>query len=74
MIGEKDMGASGRIKIMLSVKKISIRDFAGIYGTPIQSMYNKLHRDAMSFEDVEKMADMLDFDIVFKDRKTGKEY
>lgn len=68
------MGAAKSIKIMLKVRNTTIREFAKTCDMPTQSLYNKLHRDAMSFDDAERLADLLDFDIVFKDRKTGKEY
>lgn len=68
------MGAAKTIKVLLKVRDMTITDFADLHGNPVQSMRNKLYRDTMSFSEVEAMADELDFDIVFKDRKTGKEY
>lgn len=73
-MGERKMGAAEKIKIMCLVKKARKADIADKLGMNPQSFYNKLARDAMSYNTAEKIADLLGFDIIFRDRKTGKEY
>ena len=36
-----------------------------------KAFYNRLHRDTLGFNIVEKYASDLGFDVVFRDRKTG---
>lgn len=74
MIGEKDMGAAERIKTIARDKKVQTADMAEHLGLATQTLYNKMCRNTMKYNDVEALADYLDCDIVFKDRKTGKEY
>lgn len=68
------MGASKHIKRILFEKDITGGKFAEIIGKPTQSTYNQLSRDSWKFSEVEKIADLLGCDIVFKDRENGKEY
>jgi hypothetical protein len=43
-------------------------------GKPPQTMWNQFNRNTWKFSEVEKIADLLGCDIVFKDRENGKEY
>ena len=68
------MGASKHIKRILFEKDITGGRFAEMIGKPTQSTYNQLSRDTWKYAEVEKIADLLGCEIVFKDRETGKEY
>lgn len=69
------MGASKKIKKALYDKDILQMDFAQMLGyKSINSFYNMLSRDNMTFAVVERWADALGCDIVLKDRETGKIY
>ena len=68
------MGASKKIKMVLVDRELTQVDLAKITGKHIQTLRNLLHRDSMSYETVESIADALGCDIVFKDRVTGKIY
>ena len=83
------MGASKRIKMILLDKDMQIKDLAEKYsqmprimsdGTvreksgSLQTTYNMIAKDNMTFATIETMLNILDCDIVFRDRKTGKLY
>lgn len=68
------MGASRKIKTVAMAKGIKTKDLAEAYGDLTQTFYNKLHRDTMKYDEVEKIADALGCDVVFRDRETGKIY
>lgn len=55
-------------------KDMDLSDVAEKFGITAESFYVKMSRNTMKINDVEKMADALDCDIVFRDRKTGKIY
>ncbi len=74
MIGEKDMGAAEKIKMVAKDKKITYGNLGELIGMKPKMFYKKLDRNSMSYTDAEKIADALNCDIIFKDRKTGKEY
>lgn len=67
------MGAKIRIKTMLVIRNKSYKDLADMTGTKYQTIKNKLFRDSLNYNYVEKVADLLGFDVVFRDRETGKE-
>lgn len=69
------MGASKKLKMVMIDKDIKQKDMAEVLGyTNINSLYNVLNRDSMSFEAVERWANALGCDVVLKDRETGKIY
>lgn len=68
------MGASKKIRMILLDKDKTTRGFAGEIGMLPQTLYNKLQRDTMGYKEVERLAEALGCEIVFKDKETGKEY
>ena len=66
--------ASKAIKQICIDREISLAELSNMYGIEKNSFYVKLCRDRMPYSDVEKIMDLLDCDIQFKDRKTGKVY
>ncbi len=68
------MGASRQLKAIMAYKKITTVKTAEDLGKATQTLYNMLQRDTMKYSEVEKIADALGCDIVFKDRETGKEF
>ena len=53
---------------------MTLAELANMYGMETKAFYVKLNRNSMSFDTAEQIMDVLDCDVVFKDRKTGKEY
>ena len=68
------MGASIHIKTALKAKGITSKSYADDHGIPYQTFRNKLCRDCLNYNAVEKIADDLGCDVVFIDRITGKLY
>lgn len=69
------MGASKKIKIALMDKGIKQNELAHRLGyKSINSVYNMLGRDNMTYAVVERWADAIDCDVVLRDRATGKIY
>jgi hypothetical protein len=68
------MSASKNIKVVLTKKNIKPGAVADALGVDRQVFYNKLSRDTMKYNDVEKIADALGCDIVFKDKQTNEIY
>ena len=68
------MGASKHIKICMTDKGIKPGEVASALGYDPQAFYNKVNRDTMKFADVEKIADIMECDVLLVDRKTGKTY
>ena len=56
------------------MKGVSVKDLADKIGIKAQSMSTKLLRDSFSYEDVVKIADILDCDVKVVTRDTGKEF
>ena len=67
------MGAKVHIKAMLKYRGMTYRDLAEMTGNARQTILNKMANDKLQYDFVERAADLLGFDIVFKDRETGKE-
>lgn len=66
-------GASERIKKAAKIRGIPLYKLGEMHGSTSKNVFlNKLHRDRMGFAEVEEIADLLDFDVVFRDRRTGK--
>ena len=69
------MGVSKKIKMALIDKGIKQKELADTLGyQSINSIYNALNRDSMTFEMAERWADAIGCDIVLRDRKTNKIY
>lgn len=68
------MSASKKIKSVMIQKNIKPGAVADALGVDAQVFYNKLFRDTMKYNDVEKIADALGCDIVFMDRQTKEIY
>ena len=68
-------GATIHIEMVAKVKGMSLKRLGDLHGdTKRNVFYNKLHRDTMKFKEVEEIADILDCDVVLRDRKTGAIY
>lgn len=68
------MGVKKKIKIVMIDKNIKTAQMAAGLGINYQSFVNKVNRDSMSYKDAEEIAKLLNCDIVFRDRATGKIY
>ena len=67
------MGAKIKVKAMLKIRGLSYIDVAEMTGTAYQTVRYKMSHDSLNYNFVEKLADALGFDIVFRDRETGEE-
>ena len=68
------MGASKAIKQLMQEKNVSVSQLASALGIRAQSMSNKLYRDSFSFDEVVRIADILESDVKLVVRDTGKEF
>ena len=68
------MGASKKIKMVMVDKGIKAQQIADGIGAKTQYIYNALHRDNMTYQKVEMIADVLGCEIVFRDKESGKIY
>ena len=68
------MGASIHIKTALKAKGITSKSYSDSNGIPYQTFRNKLCRDCLNYNAVEKIADDLGCDVVFLDRETSELY
>ena len=68
------MIVKNKMKQICIDKNMTLNDLAKIYGMDTKAFYVKLQRNTIKLSDAEKMAECLDCDIVFRDRKTGKLY
>lgn len=72
------MGAAKRIKQILIDKDMTQKEFADMVYTdkafPYSHLRNMLAKDTLRFSTVEEWLDALDYDIVFIDRKTKKQF
>ena len=68
------MSATKLIKQIMIERNISVKDLAEKLDIKPQSMSNKFHRDSFSFNDVVKIADILDCDIKIVTRDSGKTF
>ena len=68
------MGASVHIKTAMIHKKVTQVQLAEKLGKATQTVYNTLGRDMMRYVEVERFADALGCDVVFRDRDTGEIY
>lgn len=68
------MGAAKKLKMILVDREMTQADLAKKTGRAPQTLRNMLSRDNMSFDTVAMFADVLECDVVFRDRRTGKLY
>lgn len=68
------MGAAKVIKQLLLERGMSVKELAEKMEIQAQSMSNKLYRDTFSYEEVEKIADILNCDIKVVTRDTNKAF
>ena len=68
------MAGAKAIRQILIERDISIKDFAALYGIAYQSMRTKLLRDAFTYEEILKIADLLNCDVKIITRDSGKEF
>ena len=66
------MAGAKIIRQILIERDITIKDFAALYGIAYQSMRTKLLRDAFTYEEVIKIADILNCDVKIIARDGGK--
>lgn len=66
------MSASALIKKALTEKNTTQKELADILGVSHQAIRNKLYRDNMLFNDVEKTLNRLGYEIVIIDKETKK--
>lgn len=65
---------SKKIKMAMMDKGITASELSGELQIARQSLYNSLHRGNFTSSNLEKIAAVLDCDLVLQDRKTGKIY
>ena len=68
------MSGAKIIKQIMTEKYLSVKQLAEMLGINAQSMSNKLYRDNFTFEEMGRIADMLNCDIKVIMRDTGKEF
>ena len=68
------MGAAKIIKQLMIERDVSVKALADSLGRQAQSMSNKLYRDNFSFDEVVKIAEILNCDVKLITRDTGKEF
>lgn len=68
------MSGAKIIKQIMTEKDLSVKQLAEMLGINAQSMSNKLYRDNFTFEEMDRIADMLNCDIKVIMRDTGKEF
>lgn len=68
------MGAGKVIKQLLLERKMSIKELAEKMNIIPQSMSNKIYRDTFSYEEIVKIADILNCDVKIITRDTKKEF
>lgn len=66
------MGASKKIRKALVEKGINQVRLAEIAGKDVGALRNQLYRDNLTYASVEHLCDVLGYDIVFRDRETGR--
>lgn len=68
------MAGAKIIRQLLLERELSVKDFAEKYGISYQSMRNKIYRDAFSFVEMIKVAELLNCDIEVITRDTKKSF
>jgi len=60
------MAVTDKVKAMLSLKGKKVGDLAVHFEMSSQAMRNKMHRGSFSAEDLIKIADFLEAELIFK--------
>ena len=60
------MAVADKVKAMLNLKGVKIKDMADYFGMTQQAMRNKLNRDSFSAEDLIKVSMFLDAELSFR--------
>ena len=68
------MGASKAIRQVMIERNIGIKELAAFLEIQPQSMSTKLYRDNFSYNEVEKIANFLNCDLVFITRDSNKQF
>jgi len=68
------MAGAKTIRQILIERDLTIKEFAAMYGIEYQSMRTKLLRDAFTYEEMIKIADMLNCDIKIITRDSKKQF
>lgn len=70
------MGASKRIKQIMIEKDINVKELAEKleFVSSAQALSNKLYKDNFSVAELEKITDVLGYDVKIIDRDTGKQF
>ena len=68
------MAGAKAIKQILIERDMTIKQLADAIGIEHQSMRNKLYRDSFSYEEVVKIANLLNCDVKIITRDSGKEF
>lgn len=68
------MGAGKIIKQLLLERNITVKEMASRLDIAPQSMSTKLYRDSFSYDEVVKIADILNCDVKVITRDTNKEF
>ena len=63
------MSIKNRIKSLVAQEDKKLKEIAPVVGKSLSSLSGQLKRSTMSFDDAEKIADFLGYDIVFVKRK-----
>lgn len=70
-----------RIKTVIAAEQTTLKDVVNIMNekhpddtTTPQNITNKLARKTIRFDEVSEMMDIMNYDIIFRNRTTGKEF
>lgn len=70
-----------RIKTVIAAEQTTLKDVINIMNekhpddqTTAQNITNKLARKTIRFDEVSEMMDILNYDVIFRNRKTNDEY
>lgn len=62
-----------KIKILLMEREMTLTDLSKKLNKSLSTMSDKMKRDNFSEKDLKKIAEVLNYDIIFTDRETGKQ-
>ena len=70
-----------RIKTVIAAEQTTLKDVVNIMNekhpndtTAPENITNKLARKTIRFDEVSEMMDIMNYDIIFRNRTTGKEF
>lgn len=73
-MSDKIVSATKLIRLLMLERDIHVSELAEKLGIKPQTMSNKLYRDGYSWDEVVKILNILDADIVVRTRDTNKEF